>query len=117
MITIEQVGARHVEVPARGHVPAARVPGRRPVTRDRRGPARPAAVRVRGGALCPSPVARPRATPASRPSTTFLLRRVTAGIGLAVASAAAVFGLGLLADVAGASAAPAAPPVPVVAQQ
>ncbi|WP_165922150.1 hypothetical protein [Pseudonocardia endophytica] len=44
-----------------------------------------------------------------------LLRRVTAGVGLVVASAAAVFGLGLLADVASASSAPAGAPVSSVA--
>lgn len=108
---MQQVGARHVEVPARGDVPAGRVPGRRPVTRDRRGPARPVALRVRGGAQCPSPVARTVSPP--RPG---VLRRVTAGLGLVVASAATVFGLGLLADVADASV-PAGAPVSAAAQR
>lgn len=115
MITMEQVGARHVDGPSRGAVPARRLPARRPVRRDRRGPARPVALRVRPTAVCPSPVVPVRAG-TSRPSG--VVRRVTAGIGLAVASAAAVVGLGLLSDAAAAShgPAPAGSPVPVVAQ-
>ncbi|TCK25258.1 hypothetical protein EV378_1061 [Pseudonocardia endophytica] len=111
MITMERAGARHVEVPSRKDLSVRRVPQRRPVTRDRRGPARPASVRVRGGAMCPSPVVPPQ--PAEHVAG--LLRRVTAGVGLVVASAAAVFGLGLLADVASASSAPAGAPVSSVA--
>jgi hypothetical protein len=68
--------------------------------------------------MCPSPVVPPRAVPAGRGSVTGVLRRATAGIGLVVASAAAVFGLGLLADASGGTAASApGAPVPAVAQR
>lgn len=118
MVTIEQVGARRTSDAAGDRRPVERRPvgrgpvvrpGARPVARDHRGPARPVPVRVRGGALCPAPVVAPAV---STPQA--LLRRVTAGVGLLVASAAAVVGLGLLSDIAAASAAPA--PAPVVVQ-
>lgn len=115
---MEQVGARHVDGPSRGDGPAGRVPVRRPVTRDRRGPARPVAVRARGGAMCPSPVVPPRVVPAPQGPASGIVRRVTAGIGLVVATAAAVFGLGVLSDIAGAAvaSAPAGAPVSSAAQ-
>lgn len=87
--------------------PAGRVPAARPVVRDRRGPARPVSVAARGAVLCPSPVA------GSRTVRTGLLRRVTAGVGLALASAVAVVGLGLLSDVSAATVSPAPGPVVV----
>lgn len=114
MITMEQVETRRTGGPSRAGRPAVRVPAARPVVRDRRGPARSVSVpvQVRGTAACGSPVRRAASAPQG------VLRRAVAGLGLLVASAAAVVGLGLLADVAEVSAAsaPAGAPVPAVAQ-
>lgn len=101
---------RGVRGRAAGRAPArARaVQGGRPVPVRTRPAGRPGA-----SALCPSPVplaARSRPVPGP-------LRRLVTGAGLALASAAAVVGLGLLADVSSAvnTGVPAAVAVPPVA--
>ncbi|MDN5915348.1 MAG: hypothetical protein L0I76_09615 [Pseudonocardia sp.] len=119
MITYELQETR--DVPGDGRRP---VPGRvhgvrgvddiRGIRRARSAPGRArvrggrARVPARGAAFCPAPVAlAPRAlvSPA-----VFRMRRLVAGFGLALASAAAVFGLGMLADASfAANSAPTAP--------
>ncbi|MET0187386.1 MAG: hypothetical protein ABW212_00205 [Pseudonocardia sediminis] len=63
---------------------------------------------ARGVALCPGPV--PLAPRAVVSAARYRMRRLVAGVGLALASGAVVFGLGLLADAsAAANGAPASP--------
>ena len=124
MITYELLETRDVpgdgrrDLPCRAAGPAARRArgaGRtRPGTAARR--ARPAPGRLRRSARpaasCPAPVAlAPRAV-VSR--ARYRVRRLVAGAGLALASAAVVFGLGLLSDVAAAGHAAATGPVAVL---
>ncbi|MBW0104722.1 hypothetical protein [Pseudonocardia sp. KRD291] len=84
--------------------PAATAGSARPTETARR--PRPA---VRAAAFCPAPVALAPRTVVS--PGVYRRRRLVAGIGVALASAAAVFGLGLLADAS--SAANAVPTAPV----